>query len=124
MGITGEKPKKPHQHLGTDVKLTSKALENDKWAQRVLRDLGQYFGNLDREQDVEYLGSVAIHVYRSTATVTGAGKYGMAQVNQLAIGDISEFWLNAALSNFIIEIKKHYGRRHLTTDTADTRGNS
>lgn len=113
---------RPQDMLGNAVKLEAKSLENDKWAQNMLKDLGLYFSKNDNEHDNVYLGSFAVHIYKSKDLMTSDGKYGAAMVNQFNLNDTNEYLVMMAVNNLGVEIAKKFGRKHKTTDQNDKRG--
>ena len=122
---TGEKPLRPHDNQGgLGVKLESKTLENDPWAQRMLKDTGKAMkpGN-----EYEYLGSVAIHWYstksRSVLLPDGASEdlHTLAVKHQFCISDLSKAAVNTGIGQFLVELKKFFGGKHSTTDKNDMR---
>lgn len=121
---TGDKPMRPQDNLGADVQIESEAIANDTWAQTLLKDLGAYFKNVDKEGDTEYMGTFCTHIYKSKDLQTSNGQYGVAMVNQFTFGSdqVNEYIAMMALSNLGVEMRKRYGRAHHTTDTKDKRG--
>lgn len=120
-GVSGAKPMRPQDHLGTDVKLDSKQLDNDPWAQKMLREIGKTMEN-DNERDGVYMGSIAIHFYKSKDMQTVAGQYGVAMKTQMCIGTLNEYIAMMGVSNLAVEMRKYFGRAHKTTDQNDKRG--
>jgi len=115
------KPVRPQDMLGTDVRMDSKTLEPDVWANTLLKDCGRSMES-DRERDGVYIGSFAVHVYKSKDMQTASGQYGVAFKTQLCIGDLNEYITMTAVSNLAVEVRKYYGRNHKTTDQNDKRG--
>lgn len=113
---SGERPMRPQDHLGPEVKIERQDLENDQWAQTTLKDIGK---TMKQAQHV-YMGSVAVHFYRTQENVL-TGEHELALKNQLALADITEAVASMALANLAVEMKRHYGRSHKTTDTKDKR---
>lgn len=125
LGVSGQKYKRPHDEMGMDVKLDSKKLENDPWAQNLLREVGK---TMTPGPDYSYLGSCAIHWYKTGDRVVlspmgdSLPSHTMAVKHQFAVGDISSAAVNTGVGQFLIELKKYFGYDHKTTDTKDKRG--
>lgn len=122
MGQSGDKPLRSQDHLGNEIKITSKTLEQDTRAELMLRDIGEGFKNADKQGDSDYLGSIAIHYYKSKDLQTVTGQYGVAIITQTAIADMNEYITMMGISNAVITLKQRFGRKHRTTDTNDQRG--
>lgn len=107
-------------HLGLDVELTRKDLGPDQWAYKMLREVGLSL----QQPDFEYMGSLAVHFYKSknSVMVTADAKYSLDTIHQLAIGELNEYIANMGLGNLMVELKRYYGRRHNTVDKRDQRG--
>lgn len=112
-----KRPERPQDKLGLDVELSTTPLENDSWAQTTLKDIGKAM----KPNDMTYLGSLAVHYYRTSDNVIHQ-RYEMATKQQLAIGSTNEALVLMGLSNLAIELKKFFGHKHSTRDTKDRRG--
>lgn len=122
IGQSGDKPMRSQDYLGNEVKITSKTLEENKRLELILRDIGESFKNADREGDSDYMGSIAVHYYKSKELTAVDGKYGVAIITQTAVGDMNEYITMMGISNAVITLKQRFGRAHKTTDTNDKRG--
>lgn len=114
--MSHDKPVRPQDHLGPDVKLETTKLEEHPWATTMLKELGKTL----KPENHNYLGSVAIHIYEGTA-LAFTGGMNAATVNQLSIDNCAEGIVGMGVSNAVIEIKKHYGHKHTTRDPNDKR---
>lgn len=103
--------KKNQDQLGLDVKLESKELDNDLWAQNTLKEIGKAMPVLGHR----YIGSAAIHYYISDLGREFATKH------QFALGNLNESVASVGLQNFAIAMKKFFGRSHKTTNKKDLR---
>lgn len=117
-GVSGSKPMRPQDALGLDVKLESKDLENDEWVQSLLRETGR----AQAETGMEYLGSIAVHYYKSDSVDQLSGRYAAFTKSQIAIGTLNEALTNMGISNLVIELKKRFNRSTKTMDSLDRRG--
>ena len=116
--LEGGKPARAQDHLGPDVKLEREDLGEDKWAYKMLKEIGKSI----KQPGFNYMGSVAIHFYKSDNENIVTDEYSVATMHQLAIGDLNEYITNMGLGNLMVEIKRYYGRVHSTRDTNDKRG--
>jgi len=115
---SGEKPMRPQDHLGLDVTIDREVLENDTWAQNMLKEIGK---TMTPDQHT-YMGSMALHFYKTANENLVTRSYDVATKQQLTLGDLNEYLANMGLSNLLIEVKRHFGRVHKTTDGKDRRG--
>jgi hypothetical protein len=98
------KPGKSYSALGPTVTVKTKHLENDEWAQRMLREVGTTMA----EEGFTYLGSAAIHFYSSGDTVLSTTKEGAVK-HQLCMGEIAEKFAQFGLTEFTRAIMRFYG---------------
>ncbi len=103
--------------LGVDVKMESEQLENDVWAQNMLKEIGSVM----KLPGFTYAGSIATHYYIEDTHLTKQS-YSFANKHQITVGDLNERIASTGLTNLAIEVKKYYGHRHGTTNTKDKRG--
>ena len=122
----GTKPLRPHDSQGgLDVKLESKTLENDTWAQTTLKDIGK---TMTPGGDYEYLGSIAVHWYSTKSydvlVPNGFEKnlHTMAVKHQFCVTNVSNAAINTGVGQLLVELKKHLGGKHTTSDKNDLRG--
>lgn len=113
----GPRPKRLRENLGLDVKLKTEALAPDEWATTSLKTLGQAL----KQGENSYLGSIAIHYYRTPDRRLG-GEYEVQTVQQVSIGDLNEYIALMGVQNLTIELRKHYGHSTKTLDKNDQRG--
>lgn len=98
MGIEGEGKgiKQLHrQMLGDETVLTTEAIENDRWAQTMLTEIGKTMA----EPGFKHLGSAAVHIYGTDTKMLV--ETSQAQVkHQLALGDTAEQLVAVAVAEF------------------------
>jgi hypothetical protein len=117
LGKSGNKPMRPQDMLGQDVNITAEEVENDPWAHKMLREVGKTM----TESGYDYMGSITVHMYKTTALQHSDGTYGCAFKTQLDLGDTNEFIVMTGVSNLALEVRKRFGRSHKTTDQRDKR---
>lgn len=126
---SGDKPQRPQDHLGLDVKIDQEDIENDAWMQTVLKDVAK---NCPPSPQHIYMGSIAVHMWRTPERVVltpgmegGERLHDVANVIQIAVGDTNEYIANMTLANVMVRLKQHFGRKHSTRDLNDgrTKGN-
>jgi hypothetical protein len=121
---SGEKPLRPHDNQGLGIKLESKTLENDPWAQNMLKEIGR---TMTPGSDYQYMGSIALHWYVTqthVVLVPGEGaqpRHTMATKQQFCVSGLSQAAVNTGVGQLLVELKKHYGGKHSTRDTNDLR---
>lgn len=120
IGVSGDKPKRPHDHLGLDVETSRESVENDPWAQAMLQEVGKVLVKAAGPEHI-YQGSIAIHFCRTSGNMVQTS-YEIAHVMQWCVGDMNEAVLNAGLANLVTEFKRQMGRDFKTTDSKDKRG--
>ena len=116
-GVTGGKPLKPYQQLGPDVTIENLAKDSDKWADKHLRDVGQHM----TQDGMEYMGSMAIHWYRTNSKLT-QDKYDLDIKQQFCVGDMNNAVISTGVSAFVMTIQREFlGRTLRSTDKRDKR---
>lgn len=116
--VTGGKPIRPQDQLGLDVKMESKELGSDPWAYKMIGEIGKQF----TPDDMEYMGSIAIHYYKTKSDTLAVDRYSVATAHQIAVGDMREYIAVMGVTNLVVKIKEYYGRVHRTRDPNDKRG--
>lgn len=104
------------KQLGVEVEMESKKIENDPWANKMLKEIGTVM----RVDGMRYVGSAAVHYYIEEHTIAKPS-YSMVNKHQLLVGNMSEKLASMGLTNMAIEMKKYFGRHHSTTNTKDRR---
>lgn len=111
MGVEGQKPLKPYQRFGPEVKLESKDLAKVPQATIQLEAAGLAL----KPVGSEYLGSMCVHMYTSPLTSE------FHTVQQFTDTELEHRVLLMALSNLTITLNSKYGFKHKTTDKRDKR---
>lgn len=115
--IEGEKPKKPYDNLGGDVVVTTEKIENDRWAQQMLHEIGRTMA----EPGFEYLGSAAFHVYQTKSMLTVQTRDAQIK-HQVALKPSSDAQIEVsaeltqyATLEFVKQVAAHYRGRQLNS---------
>jgi hypothetical protein len=106
-----EKPQKTYRKLGNEVELTRETIDNDKWAQDMLKEIGKSMS----EAGFSYIGSAAVHFYSTHDNKLMAFHQGQVK-HQFALGELSESFAALGAEEFLREFKRQFGHKQRTTD--------
>lgn len=102
------KPNDLISSLGPNVEMGSETLENDTWANKMLKDIGDTLTKKQQNAGMEYLGSFAVHIV-ATKGMGLDGKMSMASLTQICVDEnCSEKLMVLALSNATIQLRRAY----------------
>lgn len=104
---------------GLDVELTTKELELDPWANKMVQEVGSTM----RIDGLKYVGTVAIHYYLDEQALLKE-RYEMANKTQITFKEnISESLAAMGFNNAYIALRKHFNENwsHKTTRKSDKR---
>lgn len=107
-------------NLGIDVELETEVLEDDKWANTMLQEVG---GTM-KVDGLNYVGSIAVHYYLDSKALLKSS-YELASKTQITFKEqISEQLALMGFNNAVIAVRKHFnpGYKFRTTRKGDKRG--
>lgn len=102
---------KDYDVLGDKVTVTTEKLENDAWAQNMLREVGKTMTH----EGFSYIGSAAVHFYSTGGNVVLANQQGQVK-HQFALGDLSEQFAEFGAREFLKEFHRQFTGKRKSID--------
>lgn len=123
--MQNEKPKQALKGLGHEAVLHSEVLENDLWANNLMRDIGKTMA----PAGMTYAGSATVHFYVGRISKDNFTSSELAMKHQIigsVAGDglqIAETAASFAIADLALKMRQHYHPEHThkTTNTKDRR---
>lgn len=117
IGVSGDKPKKAYQLLGPDVTIENEDSFVDAMASQRLEDTGKCLTPAGHD----YLGSIAIHYFVTTTSVTTIKK-DIIFAQQFHVNDVADSAIVAGVSALQHTVARQFlGQKMNSTDPKDKR---
>lgn len=94
--------------MGPNVDMSTEKMENDPWAAKMLKEIGDILTKKQQANGMKYLGSYAFHIFASK-DLGVSGKLSMGSITQVALDDdCSERLALLAFNNGVLEMRRQW----------------
>ena len=94
--------------MGPNVDMSTETMDNDPWASKMLKEIGDILTKKQQANGMKYLGSYAFHIFADKGLGL-SGKLSMGSITQVALDDdCSERLALLAFNNGVLEMRRQW----------------